>query len=289
MSDALERTLHASAPLRRLGWRVGRRLYCAARGEPHRNAIASNGEAYVQACVVAALPATAALTALDIGANEGEWTLSLLDALSAAGRGSQGTRIRSFEPVPATLARLRSAVDRHELGRLVSLQPVALSDTAARVEMTIMSATGGTNTLHGGGDAPATGSRLEIQTITLDAFCAQEGIARIHLAKADTEGHDARVLRGAHAMLTAGRIDVFQFEYNHRWVFARSFLKDVFDMIAGLDYVAARITPDSIELLPAWHPELERFFEANYVLVRRPALAWFTVRHGQFDGSNTYA
>ena len=97
------------------------------------------------------------------------------------------------------------------------------------------------------------------------------------------------MLRGARELLREQRIDVLQFEYNHRWVHARAFLKDVFDLVADLPYEVARITPDGLETLPGWHFELERFFEANYLLVRRPALDWFPCRRGGFDASNAYA
>ena len=38
-----------------------------------------------------------------------------------------------------------------------------------------------------------------------------------------------------------------------------------------------------------WHPELERFFQANYALISERALGWFATRHGTFDGANTFA
>jgi hypothetical protein len=96
------------------------------------------------------------------------------------------------------------------------------------------------------------------------------------------------VLRGAYELLREERIDVLQFEYNHRWIYSRAFLKDVFALVADLPYEVARITPDALETLPGWHFELERFFEANYLLVRRPALDWFACRRGGFDASNIY-
>jgi len=273
-------------PLRRFGWRLGRRLYCAARGEPHPNIIASNGEAYVQRCVAAAVLPNA-LTVCDIGANKGEWTLSLLDTLQKVRRSTERTTVHIFEPVPSTLERLCANLARHPLQRVVQTHPLALSDKAGRAQMTIMNAEGTTNSLHEGVEPPI--GSVEVETVTLDELCSRLGISHLHLVKSDTEGHDLSVLRGARTMLAEERIDVFQFEYNHRWVFARTYLKDVFDMIAELPYSLARIRPRAIEVLPAWHPELDRFFEANYLLVRRPALGWFSAHQGSFDGSNTYA
>jgi hypothetical protein len=155
----------------------------------------------------------------------------------------------------------------------------------------VTSTTGGTNTLHH--DAVAgepSGGWREIRLDRLDAFCAANGVGHIHLAKCDTEGHDAKVLKGAGGLLAAGRIDVFQFEYNHRWVHSRAFLKDVFDQVHRLPYRVAKVQAGGvIDVYPSGHPELDRFFEANYLLVREPALSWFKTNFGPFDASNTYA
>ena len=138
-------------------------------------------------------------------------------------------------------------------------------------------------------DARRADTTIEVERTTLTDFCRQRGIGHVNLVKSDTEGHDLSVLRGARELLAAGRVDLLQFEYNHTWVFSRAFLKDVFELVEGLPYRVARIRPNSIEILDGWHPELDRFFHANYLLVREPALAWFDVRYGTFDDSNTYA
>ena len=124
---------------------------------------------------------------------------------------------------------------------------------------------------------------------TLDAFCREEKIDRINLAKCDAEGHDLRILRGARPLLQSGRIDVFQFEYNHCWVFSRAFLRDVFTLVEGLPYVVVRVTAQSLEVHDTWHPELERFFQSNFALVHRNALQWFKTRDARYSGANTLA
>ena len=68
--------------------------------------------------------------------------------------------------------------------------------------------------------------------------------ARFALVKIDTEGHDLTVLRGARAMLAEHRIAVVQFEYNHRWVFARAFLRDAFEFLADLGYRGRQAHPE---------------------------------------------
>jgi hypothetical protein len=44
------------------------------------------------------------------------------------------------------------------------------------------------------------------------------------------------VIKGALPLLREGRIGVLQFEYTIRWIASRSFLKDIFEIIAGLPY-----------------------------------------------------
>ena len=80
---------------------------------------------------------------------------------------------------------------------------------------------------------------------------------------------------------------VCQFEY-HRWVFARNYLRDVFEFVLKLPYRVAKITPQRVEVYAGWHPELERFFESNWLLLHETALDGFSPRLGLFDGRNTF-
>lgn len=130
---------------------------------------------------------------------------------------------------------------------------------------------------------------VPVELATLDLYCAEASVDHIHIVKCDTEGNDLAVMRGAAGLLAAGRIDVLQFEYNQRWINARAFLKDVFELVEALPYRVGRVMPESIELFDAWHPELERFYQSNYVLVREPSLHGLNARGGAFDNSNSFA
>ena len=154
--------------------------------------------------------------------------------------------------------------------------------------MYVVDETAGTNSLHcEGGDSPA--RAISIDKITASQFCSLNKIDAIHLLKSDTEGHDMEVIIGALSLLKEGRIAVLQFEYNHRWIFSRHYLKDVFDAIKGLPYHVGKICPDHIEVYDHWYPEHERFFESNYVLLREDAIAWFNIRDCTLDVNNTLA
>jgi FkbM family methyltransferase len=269
-------------------WRIGRYLYCRARGDVD-NSIETNGEAYIQACVLKGTSvANMPLMILDVGANLGEWTKCFLRQTSDERISS--LQILMFEPVSVTYEKLMRNISQIENGCVAKAFPLAMSNESGLAEMLILSETGGTNSLDFDSTlAAAAIGRTQIEKVTIDDFCTTEAIEHIHLLKFDTEGHDAHALLGAREMLKDSCLDVVQFEYNHRWIHARSYLKDVFDLVEGLPYNIGRICPDHIEIFKTWHFELDRFFEGNYIIVNDSALDWFDVHEGHFDASNTYA
>src|SRR6202042_3792854 len=130
----------------------------------------------------------------------------------------------------------------------------------------------------------ATGTAETIRVTTLDSYAAESRVPWFALVKIDTEGHDLAVLRGARGLLAGHRIAVVQFEYNHRWVFARAFLRDAFDLLGGFGYQVGKLTPVGVEFYPGWDPDLETFVEGNYVACgpvaaeRLPAVRWWKAR-----------
>ena len=66
-----------------------------------------------------------------------------------------------------------------------------------------------------------------------------------------------------------------QFEYNFRWIGARRYLKDAFDLLSPHGYVIGKVTPGAIEWYRDWSPELETFREANFVAVHGDVRGWF--------------
>ena len=109
----------------------------------------------------------------------------------------------------------------------------------------------------------------QIYTQKFDNFLAQRQIEKVVFVKSDAEGHDFNIICGASDMFERGRVEVWQFEYNHRWLAEKRHLKDVFEFIADKPYRLGKLHNNGIEIYDKWHPELERFFEANYVLIKR--------------------
>ncbi|MES1998435.1 MAG: FkbM family methyltransferase [Pseudomonadota bacterium] len=271
---------------RRTTWRLGRSLYLKARADSP-NVAQFNGEELLQRQLLARFSAVQEkLVAFDVGANIGDWTWFILQETSRLNMGSR-VEIYSFEPTPSTFKVLQERISKHQLQNISHLVPKALSNEDGTAEMYVTGETAGTNSLHP--DAiNRNQSRIQIDKTTAYAYCSSNGIQVIHFLKCDTEGHDMTVLQGAKKLFDEQRIMACQFEYNHRWIYSRHYLKDVFDMFEGTPYSIGKITPNGIELYQGWHPELERFFEGNYILLHSKALNWFTTVTGKHDEHNTY-
>lgn len=137
----------------------------------------------------------------DVGAHHGwmsMWALPLV--------GNEGA-VHSFEPSPANLAILEWHRNTNRFAEW-TIVPKAVSDedTAARRLFLIDSGDSPMNSLTAG--VPGTPlmkgreiTTIPIQTVTLDAYCAQAG-ARPDLVKIDVEGAELLVLQGARKLLS---------------------------------------------------------------------------------------
>jgi FkbM family methyltransferase len=260
----------------------------SARGEGP-NEIGGNGEAWLQAQLLRIMAhETRTAAVFDVGANVGDWSLALLDAARAAALPVERLALHAFEPVPGTRAMFEARLAGAHPGAGVTVSAVALSHQRQTRIMHVLHDGAGTNSLEG---APDGENGLRVETDTVDGYCQDHVIPDILLLKCDTEGHDLFVIEGAVGMLNRGAIGVLQFEYNFRWHFPGRNLKQVFDLVERLEmpYLVGRLRPSRIELFESWHPELDRFFEANFVLVRSDLESVLPCHRGRFDAANTYA
>ena len=222
------------------------------------NNMTVNGELSLQHWALALAP-DGEMHVADVGANVGLWSRSMLAAASGAGRLGD-VRLHAFEPDAGAYARLERSLGA---AARAALSPVAVSDRQGTSAFHVVGPAAGTNSLHP--SSAATAMTEAVSTVTLDAYAAGAGVPRFALVKVDTEGHDLAVLRGARDLLAEHRIAVVQFEYNHRWVFARAFLRDAVDFLTGFGYEVGKLTPKGVEFYPGWEPDLETFVEGNYV------------------------
>lgn len=271
MRNGLTRAFRAMEAVlgRRMLWRISRAAYHYSRRDGP-NDFEINGEQELQMRVAAAV-GDRDMVAFDVGANLGEWSKSMIVI-------SPKVRIVAFEPVPKLAAIISGFLD--------DVVAKAASDRSGTTTFSVTGELTGTNSMASmdGGEA------IEVETTTVEIEAAARGIRHIDLLKIDVEGFDLAVLKGSFTLLAERRIAVAQFEYNWRWRFNHAFLADVFELIDGLPYRLGKVLPGGgIEIYDRWHPELERFIEGNYVLVRDDMMTVLHVHQGAFDASNTYA
>lgn len=260
-------------------------MYQKARGDVANNMV-SNGEMLVQNCVVAAWKSGGLsgqrLVVFDVGAYVGDWSSALLSLLTDSTM-RETADLYMFEPVPSTYELLRNRLGTQN--PVLHYEPVALSSENGESVIYVSAQNAGTNSLNSssrGGDE----KRIAIVRATVTEFCRIHNIENVHLIKCDTEGHDMDVILGALPLLADEKIYILQFEYNHRWIYARSFLRDAFNAIENLPYRLAKLQTDHLLICNEWHPELERFFEGNYALVHVAALDWFPTKRVSWDRYN---
>ena len=271
---------------RRTRHRLGRALYMKSLGIGP-NDMKSNGEFLVQTCVLEAFLNTKKpdypLVVFDVGANVGDWSSAFLTLLAAYKINEDLVNLYTFEPVPTTSVLLHQKLgDQHAC---LHYETFALS--SEKGETTIYVGEGsGINSLHPNPMRKAE-HPIVIHRTTATEFCKSQNIEHIHLLKCDTEGHDMETIQGALQLLAQSKISLLQFEYNHRWIYAKSFLRDVFIAIENMPYKIALLQSDHLLFLDEWHPELERFFEGNYAIVHKEAIHWFPSKNGSWDCFNT--
>lgn len=234
------------------------------------NEIAQNGELLVQRTVLQAAGSCAVV--FDVGANLGQWSSQLISQSSAA------LDLHVFEPSAGCMERLRGTL-RSTDRVAITLNQEAASSVDSEATLFKPHELAGSSSLH---PTPETGDHHEaVRTRTLTGYCHEHGIEHIDLLKIDAEGHDHHVLLGSAGLLQERAIEVVQFEYNHRWIGARHYLKDVFELVNPWGYRVGKVTPEGIEWYPRWVPQLETLIEANYVAAlprvgdRLPAVAWW--------------
>ena len=284
MSTTISKIIANTFP-RKLVWRTGRSLYLAARNEVC-NEIDTDGEALLQQCLVDKFSTfKEPLVIFDVGANIGDWSNHFFELLTKANR-TENYSFHLFEPVSGTFEVLKKGISAvHQ--KAITLNNIALSNEAGEAEICIVDYCGGRNSLHLMDNAPVI-NKEKILLTTLDAYIEKHAIQKIHFVKCDTEGHDMSVIEGAAQAFKEEKILAFQLEYGTHWIYSRRFIKDVFDYFKGTPYSIGKLVPDGIEICQEWHPELEKFFLTNFILVHETVKSWFPCKAGSFDTSNTY-
>ena len=141
----------------------------------------------------------------DVGANIGEWTLTM-----ANGVGAQG-RVYSFEPTPFLFDALNKTVVANQLNQVI-VSHYALSDKSKTMDFYIQY---DENELLDARlsrlDSPADfkewitdankSKKIQVKTITLDEFAVKEKLERLDFIKIDAEGYESTIVEGGLTVL----------------------------------------------------------------------------------------
>lgn len=155
---------------------------------------------------------------LDIGANVGQYAAQIKSV-------SPQAVVYAFEPHPQTFTVLAAEAKRHGFMAL----NLGCGDAAGQAQLFDYAASEA-------GSVHASLYRDVIERIhhsasaawpvmitTIDRFLQEAGLTHVGLLKIDTEGHELAVLQGAQQAITAGQIDIIQFEFNEMNIASRVF------------------------------------------------------------------
>ena len=174
--------------------------------------------------------AVGATVIFDVGANVGFYSLHWASRLAPGGT------IHSFEPVPSTFSWLARNIALNHLEEVIHANNFGLGDTPADVSLFVPDFTGcgaaSMRDLH-----PEEHSQeLKIHLDTLDHYFSAAGLQQLDLLKADVEGAELSVLRGARETISRYHPLIF-LELLRKW--SRPFgyhPNDVIEMLRGFGY-----------------------------------------------------
>lgn len=218
-----------------------------------------NGELLVQEVAIYDAP-PGPVTIFDVGAHRGRWALPLLERAKWLRR--EGVTVHAFEPAARDFAGLREVLTEYDDGERLVLRRLGMGHAPGTAVLHPSRVDGAASVL---GVAQPGGPPEEIELVSFDEYCRQQGIEQVRLLKVDVEGQDFHVLEGATGMLERRAVDLVQFEYEARWIHARAYLKDVFDLLQPLGYRIGKLTSRGVEFYSHWDVALETFRQGNYL------------------------
>ncbi len=167
---------------------------------------------------------------LDVGANIGHI------ASEMALRVVPGGKVVCFEPMPLTLARLKSLAEQNPQLPLV-IEAIGLSDVSEAREMFLVAKNhSGANTFVEYLGSKPLGKTESLTLSTLDAYVQRANLGVVHAIKIDVEGFEMRVLKGAHQTLAHHKPLLF-IEISQKHLAADGTTPEaVFTLLTGLGY-----------------------------------------------------
>ncbi|MDT3378357.1 FkbM family methyltransferase [Labrys neptuniae] len=147
------------------------------------------------------------VTVFDVGANDGETAALAL-------RKFPGARIVSFEPHPDTFAVLMQRLGQEPRFTGVNTALGTQTGTVDMFEYPSSKINSLSDRAQYALRYPQGATQISVRSMTLDAYCQQNGFEAVDILKLDTEGFDRMVLEGGRAMLERRAIKFIYVEFN---------------------------------------------------------------------------
>ncbi|MBK7384684.1 MAG: FkbM family methyltransferase [Flavobacteriales bacterium] len=203
----------------------------------------------------------------DVGANIGEYSVALADFFG------KGSTVHAFEPSKDTHAKLMKTLGGHTnpSSGVVVAHNTGFSDAVGTLrlyrnpERHTLASVYNRDLEH----FNITMDEVEeIQLTTVDQFCADHRIERLHFLKIDIEGHELSALKGAERMIREGRIDHIQFEFGGANVDSRTYFRDFYSLLKD-KFTLYRIVRNGLRPIPYYKEAYEQFQTINYLAERK--------------------
>lgn len=198
----------------------------------------------------------------DVGAHAGRYAQMLLDEFD-----NQAVRIHCFEPAKEAFAKLSENFQHPN----IELHPFGMGDIAQ--QQSLFSPKG----------SPTLASLLnrkldhfelgqtqieEVSIRTIDDFCRESQIEKIHLLKIDIEGAELLALKGAENFLKKGEIDFIQFEFGGGNIDSRTFFQDFWYLLSP-NYHIYRMVSNGLHPIQRYKESLEVFSTINFLAEKK--------------------
>ncbi len=167
---------------------------------------------------------------IDVGANIGLYSLISADLVGGNGK------VFSFEPSPINASLFRQNVCLNHLDRTISIQEVALTDTADGETVAFYLPKRGS--VSGESSLVEKGNDLDVVRVprgTMDSFCFEHNLIP-DLIKIDTEGAELPIVKGSLDTIRQHRPKLIVEYHGGKCVDFGYEVKDLWQMIEGLGY-----------------------------------------------------
>ncbi|MDP4679560.1 MAG: FkbM family methyltransferase [Cyclobacteriaceae bacterium] len=222
-----------------------------------------NGERHLLNSLKNYLSNEKSITIFDVGANVGDYSNSVIEIFN-----DSTFHLTSFEPLKSTFEQLRKNVQNSENINLINK---GLSNKEDKLIIHFDKEASKLTSLY-----PRKLDHVnidfsleeEIEVTTLDVYCSQNAIEKIHFLKIDVEGHEMEVFNGAEKLIENKNIDFIQFEFGGTNIDSRTFFRDFFSLL-NAEFRIYRIVKDGIVELTKYSEALEVYLSCNYLAVRK--------------------